>query len=415
MAADKTDIWVYAHWVGMELPKIIGILSAHHGKGRKTFSFEYSAEWIDSEEQFLLDPDIEWYSGIQFPNGKENFDVFIDSMPDTWGRTLMKRQAAQRAAERGTVSPNLYELNFLLGVNDEGRMGALRFKLDPEEPFLNNEPDHRTPPWTSIRELQHAAKMLENNSGSKDSEKWLNLLLSPGSSLGGARSKANILDHNGELWIAKFPSKNDTINKAAWEYLAYELALKTGIEMSECRIEKIHGPHDTFFTRRFDRKSKERIHFSSAMTMTGHNEDTIKEENVGYLDLAEFIQFRGAAIEKDLHQLWRRIIFNISISNTDDHLRNHGFLLSDKGWVLSPAFDINPSIDKNGLALNIDANNNALSYDLAKSVGEYFKLDDKQMDKIIEEVRSAVNSWEKVAKRIGIPRAERELMAGAFK
>lgn len=377
MTVSKIDIWVYAHWVGMGEPKNIGKLSAHQAKARKTFSFEYNSQWIASQEQLLLDPDIGWYTGTQFPDRKENFGVFLDSMPDTWGRTLMKRRAAQKAIEDDKLPANLYELDFLLGVHDQSRMGALRFKLDPDGPFLDNHPDSPTPPWASIRELQHSVEMFENHEDSEEINKWLTVLIAPGSSLGGARPKANILDSEGHPWIAKFPSKNDTINKAAWEYLAYKLALKAGIEMSASRMEKVNGKYDTFFTKRFDRLNGERIHFASAMTMLGHNEDTIKEQPVGYLDIAEFIQFSGENIKADLHQLWKRIIFNIAISNTDDHLRNHGFILTNKGWKLSPAFDINPSVDKHGLALNIDSHNNALSYDLARSVGEYFQLNNK--------------------------------------
>lgn len=238
--------------------------------------------------------------------------------------------------------------------------------------------------------------------------------MAPGSSLGGARPKANILDENKELWIAKFPSKNDTIDKAAWEYLAYLLATKAGINMAPCRIEKIAGNYNTFFTKRFDREKGERIHFASAMTMTGNNEDTIRDNTASYLDLAEFISNYGTNIEENLHQLWRRIIFNIAISNTDDHLRNHGFILTDEGWILSPAYDLNPSIDKDGLALNIDTDNNALNFELAKTVGEYFRLDEEHMNAIINEVLESVSQWKKIAKEIGIPRSEQELMEKAF-
>lgn len=239
--------------------------------------------------------------------------------------------------------------------------------------------------------------------------------MAPGSSLGGARPKANITDDAGDLWIAKFPSKGDTIDKAAWEYLVYQLALQSGIEMAASSIAKVAGKYHTFFTKRFDRRQGQRIHFSSAMTMTGQTEDTIKETPGSYLDIAEFIQYHGARNKPDLQQLWRRIVFNIAVSNTDDHLRNHGFILTGKGWVLSPAFDINPSIDKDGLALNIDTNNNALDFSLAKTVGEYFQLREKEMDTIIEEVKKAVSSWKKIAQQTGISRAEQELMSTAFR
>ncbi|MFI5139362.1 MAG: type II toxin-antitoxin system HipA family toxin [Sphingobacteriales bacterium] len=396
-------------------PKCIGMLSAHYAKGRKIFSFEYDKEWIHSEEQLLLDPDIGWYSGAQFPAGKENFGIFIDSMPDNWGQALMKRRAAQLAGIKGVPAPTLYETDFLLGVNDNSRMGGLRFKLDVNGPFLDDQLSSPTPPWASVRELQHSAAIFENNNDTEEVSKWLALLIAPGSSLGGARPKANILDDEGHPWIAKFPSRNDSINKAAWEYLAYLLAIESKINMADCRIEKVYGPYHTFFTRRFDRKNGERIHFASAMTMTGHNEDINKTDPPSYLDLAEFIQYSGANIEEDLHQLWRRIIFNIAISNTDDHLRNHGFILSNNGWHLSPAFDINPSADKNGLALNIDSNNNALDFGLAKSVGQYFQLREEQMDDIIHEIIHAVSKWRTVATDIGISRAEQGQMEAAFK
>lgn len=238
--------------------------------------------------------------------------------------------------------------------------------------------------------------------------------MAPGSSLGGARPKANILDNDKSLWIAKFPSKTDTVDKAAWEFLAYKLATSAGVDMAPCRIEKIMGNHNTFFTKRFDRANGERIHFASAMTMTGNNEDSIRYNPASYLDIAEFISNQGANVEENLHQLWRRIVFNIAISNTDDHLRNHGFILTKEGWILSPAYDLNPSIDKDGLALNIDMDNNALDFELAKSVGEYFRLITLQMENIIQEVTQITTNWKTIAAEIGISRAEMEMMEKAF-
>ena len=294
-------------------------------------------------------------------------------------------------------------------------MGGLRFKLKEDGPFLNNDRTYPTPPWSSVRELQHGISLIESDKDNKEVRKWLNVLLAPGSSLGGARPKANILDEKGHLWIAKFPSKEDTIDKAAWEYLAYILAIKSGVEMSDSKIQKVTGKHNTFFTKRFDRSKSKRIHFASAMTMTGNSEDTIKTNPAGYLDIAGFIQFNESNNTKELHQLWRRIVFNIAISNTDDHLRNHGFILHKDGWQLSPAYDINPSIEKDGLSLTIDANNNSLDFDLAKSVGEYFQLSNLQMEKTLKDIKSVVKNWKVEANKIGISRAEQEMMSGAFR
>lgn len=415
MDTKKTDILVYAHWSGMKEPKCIGVLSAQRAKGKMAFSFEYAPEWLKSREQILIDPDISWFAGQQYPYGKENFGLFLDSMPDSWGRKLMRRRAALKAKEEGKPSPTLFDIDYLLGVCDESRMGALRFKLDAKGPFLDDDLLTPTPPLTSIRDLQYAADILESDGDSDEVKKWLAILIAPGSSLGGARPKANVSDEQGALWIAKFPSQNDSHDMAAWEYLAYHLALNAGIQMSESRIEKISGRHHTFFTRRFDRQNGERIHFASAMTMTGNNEDTIKENPAGYLDVAEFIQFSSAQNRNDLHQLWRRIIFNIAISNTDDHLRNHGFILTNEGWILSPAYDINPSTEKDGLALTIDTESNALDFELAKSVGSFFQLSISEMDTIINQVIAAVGKWREVARMIGISRSEQEMMASAFK
>ena len=413
--ADKTDIWVYAHWKGLPEAKCIGILSAQQAKGRKAFSFSYDKDWIASSEQLLLDPDIAWFGGPQYPNRKENFGIFLDSMPDTWGRTLMKRKAILNANESRQPVQDMQTIDFLLGVHDLGRMGAIRFKLNPEGPFLDNDPVSPTPPWATIRELQYAAEIIESNETTVEVRKWLAMLMAPGSSLGGARPKANILDENNQLWIAKFPSKNDNIDKAAWEYLAYRLAKKAGIEMAECKLEKVAGRNHTFFTKRFDREKLERIHFASAMTMTGKNEELIRDNVPSYLEIAEFIQFSGSQVDEDLKQLWKRIIFNILISNTDDHLRNHGFILTKDGWRLSPAFDINPSTEKNGLALNSDMDNNELDLELAKSVALYFKLNEREMIRIIDEVKSSVSGWQKLATEIGIPRSEQNQMAPAFR
>jgi serine/threonine-protein kinase HipA len=294
-------------------------------------------------------------------------------------------------------------------------MGALRFKTDLDGPFLDNDAQSPTPPWSSLGELQEAVNQLENDEHSDAIRKWIAILIAPGSSLGGARPKANILDAQKNLWIAKFPSKTDVVDKAAWEYLAYKLAVASGIEMADSKIEKVSGQYHTFLTKRFDRENGNRIHFASAMTMTGNTEDIIRDTTPSYLEIVEFIENYGVDVEANLHQLWRRIVFNIAISNTDDHLRNHGFVLTEKGWVLSPAYDLNPSINKDGLSLNIDMDDNALDFDLAKSVGIYFRLSEGEMQNILVEVVSVIKDWKIIAKEIGIKNAEIELMGGAFK
>jgi len=414
MTSGKYDIYVFADWEELGQPILIGLLSAHFGKAKKAFSFTYDKEWLKNKSHHILDPDIGFYSGAQFPSRKANFGIFLDSMPDTWGRTLMRRREAQNARIKKEKLKTLYDIDYLLGVYDSSRMGAIRFKTELEGNFLDDDIDHPTPPWSSLRELQEAARQLESDKENIDLRKWLAILIAPGSSLGGARPKANVLDTEKNLWIAKFPAKSDVIDKAKWEFLAYKLIIDCGIEMAESKIEKVSGKHHTFLTKRFDRNKEKRIHFASAMTMTGNTEESIRDTPPSYLEIVEFIENYGVDIKSNLHQLWRRIVFNISISNTDDHLRNHGFILKEKGWVLSPAYDINPSIDKDGLSLNIDMDENSLSYDLAKSVGKYFRLKESEMDVIIDEVVSAVDKWRLIAQAIGISRKDQELMSGAF-
>jgi serine/threonine-protein kinase HipA len=414
MAQGKFNIYVYADWVGLNEPIQIGILSAHFAKAKKAFSFEYNKDWLEKGLYPHLDPDIAFYSGPQYPTDKENFGIFLDSMPDTWGKTLMKRREAQEARARNEKAKTLYEIDYLLGVYDQSRMGALRFKTAIDGHFLDNHQQNPTPPWSALSDLQEAVKQLQSDTQNDEIKQWLSVLIAPGSSLGGARPKANILGKDKSLWIAKFPSKTDTIDKAAWEFLAYKLATSCGIEMAASKIKKISGPHHTFLTKRFDREHGKRIHFASAMTMTSNNEEKIKTQTVCYLDIVDVIENYGTNVKANLHQLWRRIIFNITISNTDDHLRNHGFILKQKGWELSPAYDLNPSIEKDGLAINIDMDDNALNLELAKSVGHFFRLNTHEMNTIVEEVTSTVANWEKIAKEIGISNKEIAMMSSAF-
>jgi serine/threonine-protein kinase HipA len=414
MSPIKTDIIVYAHWLGMAEPHKMGVLTAQEVRGHLAWSFFYEEEWLGSQSQLFMDPDLQWFSGPQYsPNHKPNFGIFLDSMPDTWGRTLMKKRETLRKLEHKTPR-KLTELDYLLGVFDPARMGGLRFKLEIDGPFLDNDIAMSIPPLTSVRELQLGAELVESDEDSDAVSKWLEILYAPGASLGGARPKSSVLDENGDLWIAKFPSRQDITDKGAWEYIAWELAKSAGIRVPDAKVEQVAGKYHTFFSKRFDRAGDRRVHFASAMTMTGHFETEIRDFTPSYLELAEFIQYNGASPTKDLHELWRRIVFNIAISNTDDHLRNHGFIITEEGWRLSPAYDMNPSVDKMGLALNIDLESNVLDVDLARSVGSYFNLNKNEMNMVILEVQEAVSKWEQLATSIGIPAAQRRLMEPAF-
>jgi serine/threonine-protein kinase HipA len=411
------NIYVYAHWKGMESPEMMGILKATEVRGELLFSFNYDEGWLIKNKNFYLDPNLHFFSGPQYPQGKPNFGIFLDSSPDRWGKVLMKRREVVLAKTEGRKAKNLNELDYLLGVYDAHRIGGIRFKKEQEGNFLNDNKEMASPPWASLRDLEFASLQLEMEDAIDDPDymKWLNILMVPGSSLGGARPKASVVDLNGELWIAKFPSNNDDRNIGAWEKVVHELALKSGVNMAEGKAQKFNSKYHTFLNKRFDRTDTgERIHFASAMTLLGYNDGANFKDGASYLELAEFIERFGAEPTSDLQQLWRRIVFYIHVSNTDDHLRNHGFLLTPKGWVLSPAFDINPDPFRKGLTLNISENDNTLNLELAKEVAAFFRLNKLHADKIIQEVGDVVSHWKTIARTFQIPREEQEFMAAAF-
>lgn len=415
----QRNIEVYAHWVGLLQPTLIGVLHATPSRGKEIFSFEYSKEWLKSPQTHALDPSLQLFQGTHYaPNTQENFGVFLDSSPDRWGRFLMKRREAQLAREEKREERKLFESDYLLGVYDEHRMGALRFRTDPQGPFLDNNKDRASPPWTSLRELEYASLELEKNDAERNPSysKWLQMLISPGGSLGGARPKASVIDEHKHLWIAKFPSGNDENDIGAWEMVVYKLAKRAKITIADAKLEKFSKQHHTFISKRFDRtNSGERIHFSSAMTLLQHVDGDDASTGASYLELAEFIIRQGAHVAEDLEQLWRRIVFFICVSNVDDHLRNHGFLLQPNGWRLSPAFDMNPIASGEGLKLNISESDNAQDLNLAKEVAEYFRIKPDRANEIISEVIDAVKNWQKEATAIGISTSDQERMARAFR
>ena len=416
--AQIKNIYVYMDWQESDSPIQMGVLHSEVLRGKEVFSFENNTDWLTYKQFRALDPDLAQFSGKQYlPADKSNFGMFLDSSPDRWGRMLMRRREAINARLENRPSRTLTEADYLLGIYDGNRMGALRFKLSPDDEFMDNNKAMATPPWTSIRDLEYASLQLEKENLKDDAEyaKWLNMLIAPGSSLGGARPKANILDNNGALWIAKFPSGHDTKDMGAWEAVTAEMARKCVIEMAESRAQKFSNRQHTFLTKRFDRINGKRIHFASAMTLLGYTDGTNSAEGVSYLELAEWIGRNCNNVSQNLEQLWRRIVFNIAVSNCDDHLRNHGFLLTPKGWTLSPAYDINPDEHGMGLKLNISEDDNSLDFELALSVAAYFGLDNATSDEIINQTKKVVSNWQQLATQYGISRSEQEDNAGAFR
>lgn len=418
MTLERKEILVYAHWDGIELPFLMGSLYATPLRGKEIFSFEYDKAWLQSDAQ-IIDPDLQLFEGQQYLNDeKSNFGIFLDSSPDRWGRVLMMRKEAAKARKEDRRPRALTESDYLLGVYDSNRMGGLRFKTEQNGAFLDDNEAMAAPPFAVLRDLEFASLQLEKEDAPDNPEylKWLNMLMAPGSSLGGARPKANIRFNDGSLWIAKFPSQNDQQDIGAWEMLAYRLAIQSGIDMAPSRIQKFSHHQHTFLTQRFDRKNDgTRTHFASAMTLLGYTDGTDYQDGVSYLELLEFLMRNGADVDNDLKKLWSRIAFNVCISNTDDHLRNHGFLLTGSGWILSPAYDINPTPNGTGLKLNISENDNALDLDLVRKVGPYFRLKEKETNAIINTIQQNIAQWEQLAMDLGIPRNEIELMKNAFR
>ena len=413
--AETRNIYVYYDGEQVESPLMMGLLSCGHLRGKDIFSFEFDKSWLADKRFRSFDPDLQMFGGKQYvPQGKDNFGIFLDSTPDRWGRVLLERKEAEMARLENRKVRNLFETDYLLGVFDGSRMGALRFKIDPEGDFLDNDADMATPPWTSLRDLENASLNLEDCPEVQQS-KWLRMLVAPGSSLGGARPKANVLDKDGSLWIAKFPSRKDRRDVGAWEAVCCDMAMKSGIKVSDFKTERFNDRYHTFLTKRFDRTAGvKRRQFTSAMTLLGYS-DGENSEGASYLEIAEWIERNCMNVNENLTELFRRIVFNIAVSNCDDHLRNHGFIYSPKGWTLSPAYDLTPDPKGYGLKLNISETDNSLDYDLALSIIPYLGINKDTAEGIIDKTRNVVSEWRKIATRYGIPNSEQDLTESAFR
>ncbi len=397
---------------------LIGKLNVEVLRGKENFSFEYNPEYLETKEFFLFDPDLRFFKGRQYPSDeKPLFGIFTDSCPDRWGRQLIQRNEAFQARIEGRSVRKLNESDYLLGIDDYSRMGALRFKTNPEGPFLSPSNENSVPIWTSIRELEQAAILLDEASESDeiDNSRRLKLLLQPGSSLGGARPKASVRDSEGNLWIAKFPSKIDTLDVGAWEMVVHKLAKDCNLNVPNAISNKYSSNGTTFLVQRFDRtKEGNRIHFISAMTALGKKDGDNSDSGLSYLDIASFIQQNSEKPREDLLELWKRIVFSIAVSNTDDHLRNHGFLFSGKGLRLSPMYDVNPNPNGYGLSLNIDEYSNALDFGVAIDASSYYDIDKDTASKIVEVIKRNVSKWRYAAQSLGISQQGIEEMKVCF-
>lgn len=417
MAVERRRDEVEVHLEAAELcpPRRVGVLAREQARGHAVLSFEYDAAWLEDGLAFTLDPSLALYPGEQYAaRDAQRFGIFLDSAPDRWGRLLMERREALLAGREQRPVRVLADWDFLLGVHDHARPGALRFRRGPGLPFLDDSA-LSAPPVARLRELEYSARELEAPGAEQRPEyaQWLAMLLAPGSSLGGARPKASFTDEDGSLWIAKFPSREDRRDMGAWEFLVHGLARKAGIEVPESRLLSLSGAQRSFCVRRFDRVAGSRRMAASAMTLLQRRDG---EAGASYLDLALLIQDHGApgAIGADLEQLFRRVVFNVMVGNRDDHLRNHACLRAPGGWRLAPAYDMNPNVEKAEHALALDARQAIPDLALVAATAPFYRLESRQAGRIIEETHEAVSGWRRRARAIELPASEIALVAPAF-
>lgn len=399
-------------WLDCDLAPACRVGTLAHDRGQ--VRFHYDREWLKGPHAFAIDPDLSLGDQPFFPKPElGNFGVFLDSSPDRWGQMLMKRREALQAKDEGRAPQTLYAWDYLIGVQDFTRQGALRFRQEGTEQFLGAE-KLAAPPVTSLRELELVATQLTSKRiDDLDAlRKWLAVLVAPGASLGGARPKANFVEKDGSLWIGKFPAQVDDRDIGAWEFVVHSMAEEAGVEVPEARLVRLSNEFRTFCVKRFDRTEGKRRFYASAMTLLRREQS----EGASYLELAQFLRARGDPrhVDADLEQLFRRVAFNVAVGNRDDHLRNHGFLLEENGWRLAPAFDVNPNIDKAEHVLNIDDLDNRASLATVLATFEFYWLDGGKARDILEKVADVVDHWRDAARKAGISGADIDITAGAF-
>ena len=412
-----TKIYVYADFNWLKKVELVGELSMQSIRGKESYSFEFSKDWLKNYGSFQLSDDINNYTGIQYcQQNNEIFGCFADSLPDRWGRTLILRREQILAMEEKRPVRRLTEFDFLTGIDDYTRIGGFRYKIDPTGEFINTSNKLQIPPITEIKELVRASNEIElsEEKNTLPQKKWLFQLIQPGTSLGGARPKATIIDENKHLYIAKFPSRNDLYDVGLWEHLSHLLAKESGLNCSESKVIKAGNKYHTLLSKRFDRTAdNKRIHYASAMTMLGLKDGCNANTGNGYLDIVNYIIKNCCNVDYNLKELYRRVAFNISIGNSDDHFRNHGFLLTPQGWTLSPAFDINPSLSKEqSLLINSYTAKSDLNI-LLDSCEEYM-LNHNTAKQIIEEVLKGISKWKLLANKINIPQSEQNIFKDRF-
>lgn len=409
-------LFVYADFDWLKDIELIGELSHESLRGSETYGFKFADTWLKKHGNLFLSNDLNNYPGQQYTGmNKDIFGCFSDALPDRWGRTLLNRREQIQAMEEKRPMRRLSSFDYLIGIDDFSRMGGFRFKETSEGNFINADKDLRIPPLTNIRDLLFASQEIEKSEEQNllPDKKWLAQLMQPGTSLGGARPKASVIDENKNLYIAKFPSRKDDHDVGLWEHFCHLLANQAGINAAITRTINT-DKHHTLLSHRFDRKEEgKRIHFASAMTLLGLNDGDNASTGHGYLDIVDFIIQNGTDVETNIQELYRRVAFNICIGNTDDHFRNHGFLLTPKGWTLSPAYDMNPTLnEQQSLLISVSSCESDLN--ILLDACENYMINKETATKIINEVRNAVKSWRTLATRLGIAKREMESFAQKF-
>jgi serine/threonine-protein kinase HipA len=390
--------------------KRVGTLRRQARRGGEAVNFEYHSTWLRDAARFSLEPALTLDRGVFAPNtGQHVFGSIGDSAPDTWGRRLMQRAERRLADREGRTAKTLMETDYLLGVSDVSRLGALRFRRFGEEQFASPTSEGVPKLIELPRSLQSTERILRNEETDED----LRLIFAPGSSLGGARPKASVIDQQGRLAIAKFPKETDDYSIETWEAVALQLAARAGIRTPEHELIQV-ARKPVLLSRRFDRDGSTRVPFLSALSMIG-----LKDGDRGsYPELADVLAEHGAQAAVDVRELYRRMAFNVLISNVDDHLRNHGFLwASPRGWTLSPAYDLNPTptdVRPRILTTNIDLDEGTCDIDLVVSAAAYFGLGPTPAKTIIKEVATATATWREVATTTNAPVREIHRMESAF-
>ena len=399
-------IIVYADFDFLSIPQEIGTLGYEHVRGKDHFVFEYSREWLKQHGGILLSGDLMNVPSLQHPHGNDNVFGFVkDSFPDRWGRLLLDRRERLTAQSEGRPIRMLTNYDYLTGIEDFTRMGGIRYKEEGCDDYINASAKYLVPPIESLRALCDACHEIElaEERNELPEQRWLDQLIDPGTSLGGARPKANVVDTDGTLYVAKFPSKKDLENTELIEHFSHQLAARAGINVAKTRTIRISKDRDLLLTQRFDRTADgRRIHFASAMSLLGLDDGAGSSTGNGYLDIVDFILRACTGVRQNLRELYRRVAFNVMFGNTDDHFRNHGFLLTPKGWTLSPAYDINPEA-KIHQCLLIDSYTEQSDINALLSACESYMLERQEATEIIEEVRDAIKDWRKIATQLQIP------------